>query len=141
VPSRRTPSSLIDPPHLCQNKSRPGDIYAIGNGLHMKDSAIDTLITSTLQRSGLSQSSKLSDHAIKKAENEKFRKDAKSTGLIQLSATKRIIPLAMNRFSLRGGHFNATLKEFASPSPSSQRLLPHEGSLRLLLERRPQEDH
>ena len=44
----------------------------------------------------------------------KFRKDARSSGPVQFSATKRIIPLAMNHFGLRGEHFNAALKEFAS---------------------------
>ena len=60
------------------------------------------------------QSSKSSDHAIIKAENEKFRKDARSVGHIQYNSTKCFIPLAMNHFGLRGGHFNAALKEFAS---------------------------
>ena len=33
---------------------------------------------------------------------------------IQNCATKRFIPVAMNHFGLRGGHFNAALNEFAS---------------------------
>ena len=33
-------------------------------------------------------------------------------GPIHASFTKRFIPLAMNHFGLRGGHFNSTLKEF-----------------------------
>ena len=72
------------------------------------------VITSAMQKSCLLQSSKSSDFAIKKAENEKFMKCARSTSPIQNCATKRFIPLAMNHFGLRGGHFNATLKEFAS---------------------------
>ena len=51
---------------------------------------------------------------IRKAENDKSRKDARSAGPIQYNATKRFIPLAMNHVGLRGGHFNAALKEFAS---------------------------
>ena len=75
---------------------------------------MDIVITSTMQISGLLQSSKSSDFATRKAENEKFRKDARSAGATQNSATKRFIPLAMNHFGLRGGHFNVALKEFAS---------------------------
>jgi len=75
---------------------------------------MDIVVTSTMQRSCLSQSSKSSDHAIKKAENEKFRKDVRSAGPIQYNSTKRFIPLAMNHFGLRGGHFNVVPKEFAS---------------------------
>ena len=35
-------------------------------------------------------------------------------GPIKYNSTKRFIPLAMNHFGLRGGHFNAVLKKFAS---------------------------
>ncbi len=107
-------SVLIEPPHLRRDKSRPGDIYALGNGLHRRDSVMDIVITSAMQRSCLINSSKSSDFAIKKAEDEKFKKDARSAGPIQNCPTKRFIPLAMNDFGLRGGHFNAVLKEFAS---------------------------
>ncbi len=40
---------LIEPQHLRQDKSRHGDIYAIGNGLHRKDVVMDVVITSVLQ--------------------------------------------------------------------------------------------
>jgi hypothetical protein len=75
---------------------------------------MDVVITSVVQRSCLSNSSKSSDHAIRKVENETFRKDATSTGPIKFIATKRFLPLAMNHFGLQGGHFNALLKEFAT---------------------------
>jgi hypothetical protein len=75
---------------------------------------MDIVITSAMQRSCLINSSKSPDFAIRKAENEKFRKDARSAGPIHNCPTKRFIPLAMNHFGLRGGHFNAVLKEFAS---------------------------
>ena len=75
---------------------------------------MDIVVTSAMQRSCLTQSSKSSDHAIRKAENEKFRKDARSIVPIQFSPTNRFIPLAMDHFVLRGGHFNAALKEFVS---------------------------
>ena len=75
---------------------------------------MDIVISSAMQRSCLTNSSKSSDFAIRKAENEKFRKDARSAGPIQNCPTKRFIPLAMNHFGLMGGHFNAALKEFAS---------------------------
>jgi hypothetical protein len=107
-------SVLVEPPHLRMDKTRPGDIYALGNGLHRRDSVMDIVITSAMQRSCLLNSSKSSDFAIRKAENEKFRKDARSAGPIQNCPTKRFIPLAMNHFGLRGGHFNAALKEFAT---------------------------
>ena len=85
------------------------------NGLNRKDPVMDIGITSAMQRSCLYQSSKSSDFAIKKEENEKFRKDARLAGPIQYCATKCIIPLAMNHFGLRGGHyFNVALKKFAS---------------------------
>ena len=74
---------------------------------------MDIVVTSAMQRSCLTQSSKSSDHAIRKDENEKFKKDARSVGPIQLSSTKSFNPLAINHFGLRGGHFNAALKEFA----------------------------
>jgi hypothetical protein len=86
----------------------------MGTGLHRKDSVMDVVVTSAMQRSCLLHSSKSSDYAIRKVENEKFRKDARSVGPIQNCATKRFIPLAMNHFGLRGGHFNAALTEFAS---------------------------
>ena len=75
---------------------------------------MNIVVTSAMQRSFLSLSSKSSNHAIKKAENEKFKKDAKSVGQIQFSSIKRFIPLVMNHFGLRAGHFNAVLKELAS---------------------------
>jgi len=72
-------SILIEPPHLRQDQSRPRDIYAVGHSLHMKDTCMDVVITFAIQRSCLSYSSKSSDHFIRKAENDKFRKDARST--------------------------------------------------------------
>jgi len=107
-------SVLVEPPHLRADKSRPGDIYALGIGLHKKDSVMDVVITSDMQRSCLLHSSKSFDFAIRKTENEKFNKDARSVGPIQNCPIKRFLPLAMNHFGLRGGHFNAALKEFAS---------------------------
>jgi len=50
-------SILIEPPHPRQDKSRPWDIYAIGNGFNKKDSVMDIVVTSAMQRSCLSQSS------------------------------------------------------------------------------------
>ncbi len=75
---------------------------------------MDVVVTFAMQQSCLFHSSQSSDYAIKKAENEKFRKDAKLVGPIHLFSMKHFIPLAMNHFGLRGGHFNATLEEFAS---------------------------
>jgi hypothetical protein len=55
---------------------------------------MDLLIASRLQKSYLLPSSKSSDHVIRSAENKKFRNDQRSTGPIQNSATRRLIPLA-----------------------------------------------
>ena len=107
-------SILIEPAHLRQDKSRPGDIYAMGTGLYTKDTVMGLVVTSAPQNSCLTHTSKSSDYAIRKAENEKYKKDARSTGPIQNSSTKRFVPLAMKHVGLRGGHFNASLKEFAT---------------------------
>ena len=53
-------------------------------------------------------------YAIRKVENEKYKKDARSVGPIQSSSIKRFVPLAMHHLGLRGGHFNAALNEFAT---------------------------
>jgi len=75
-------SILIELAHLRQDKSRPGDIYALGAGLYRKDTMIDLVVTSALQKSCLTHTSKSSDYVIRKAENEKYKKDARSAGPI-----------------------------------------------------------
>jgi hypothetical protein len=107
-------SVLIEPRHLRQDNSRPGDIFVMGNGMHRKDSVMDVVVTSAMQKSCLNQSITSSDYVIRKAENQKFGKDSRSADPIQLSPTMRFIPLAMNHLGLRGSHFNAALREFAS---------------------------
>ena len=96
-----------------------------------------------MQRSCLSYSSKSSNHTIRYAENGKFKKDARSAGPIQYGATKRLVPLEMNHFSLRGGHFNALLKEIATilvtcpkrcPLMNGPFALSMKGSLRKILQ-------
>ncbi len=37
---------LIEPPHLRRDKSRPGDIMALGRDVHMLDTAMDLVIAS-----------------------------------------------------------------------------------------------
>jgi hypothetical protein len=100
--------------HLRRDMSRPGDVYAVGNGMHKKDTVMDLMITSTLKQSCLLQSTKGSDYVIRKAESVKFRPEARSNGPIQSSSTRRLVPLALNRMGLRGSHFAAVLKEFAT---------------------------
>jgi len=107
-------SILIEPANLRQDESRPWDIYSIGSGLYKKDTVMDVLVTSALHKSCLTHTSKSSDYVIRKAENEKYRKDARSAGPIHSSCTKRFVPLAINHMGLRGGHFNSVLKEFAT---------------------------
>ena len=72
------------------------------------------VVTSALHKSCLSNTSKISDYAIRKVDNEKYMKDARSVGPIQNGSTKRFVPLAMNHLGLRGGHFNVALNEFAT---------------------------
>jgi hypothetical protein len=105
---------LIEPRHLRQDNSRPGDLYAIAQGMHRKDTVMDLVITSGLKKSCLTKSITSSDFVIKDAESKKFRADANSRGPVQLSATRRLVPLAMNHLGLRGAHFESVLKEFAT---------------------------
>jgi hypothetical protein len=103
---------------------------------------MEVVVTSSMHESCLSQLTKSSVYAIRKAENVKFRKDTISTGPIKFSSTMRFIPLAMNHFGLRDNHFNAALREFASHlamRPSGFSLMPGpftlflNGTLRKLL--------
>jgi hypothetical protein len=82
--------------------------------MHRKDTVMDIVITSALKQSCLLQSTKGSDYAIRKVETVKFKADARSSGPIQSSSTRRLVPLALNHLGLRGGHFQAVLKEFAT---------------------------
>ena len=107
-------SILIELKHLRQDMSRPADVYAVGSGMHRKDTVMDSVITSALKQSCLLQASKGSDYAIRKAKYAKFRANARSAGPIQSSSTRRLVPLALNHLGLRGGHFSAVLKEFAT---------------------------
>ena len=107
-------SVLIEPRHLRQDRSRPGDVYAIGNGMHWKDSVMDIIVTPALKQSCLTYASKCSDYVIRDTESVKFKAEARSTCPIQSSATRRLIHLTLNHMGLRGGHFQAMLKEFAT---------------------------
>ena len=82
--------------------------------MHGMDTVMDVVITSAMQKSCLNHSITSSDYVIRKAENMKFGKDSRSVDPIQQSSTMRFIPLAMNHLGLRGSHFNAALREFAS---------------------------
>jgi hypothetical protein len=42
-------SVLIEPMHLRQDMSRPGDVYDVRSGMHMKNGVINILITSALK--------------------------------------------------------------------------------------------
>jgi len=108
-------SVLIEPRHLRQDNSRPGDIFVMGNGMHRNDIVMDVVVTSAMQKSCLTQSITSSDYVVKRAQNQKSGRDSKSIDPIQLISTMRFIPLAaMNHLGLRGNHFNAALREFAS---------------------------
>jgi hypothetical protein len=82
--------------------------------MHRKDFVMDIKITSAIKHSCLTHVIKGSDYVIRDAESVKFRKDARSSGLVQSSSTRHLIPLALNHLGLRKGHFQAMLKEFAT---------------------------
>ena len=75
---------------------------------------MNLIVTCALIQSCLTNASKGSNYVIRAAESVKFTADARSTGPIYSSATRRLIPLALNHMGLRGGHFQAMLKEFAT---------------------------
>ena len=105
---------LIEPPHLRRDKSRPGDIMALGRDIHRLDTAMDLVIASGLTKSCLPSSYKSSDFVLKAAEKAKFRKDRNSAQPISSSSTMHFVPLALKHFGMRGLHFQAMLKEFAT---------------------------
>ena len=105
---------LIEPAHLRRDKSRPGDILALGRDVHRLDTTMDLVVASGLKKSCLSSSCKSSDFVLKAAEKIKFRKDLNSIKPIASSSMMRLVPLALNHFRLRGSHFQAVLKEFAT---------------------------
>ena len=78
------------------------------------DTAMDLVIASGLTKSCLSSSSKSPDFVFKGAERAKFGKDLRSVNPIASSSTMRFVPLALDHLGLRGPHFQAVLKEFAS---------------------------
>jgi hypothetical protein len=82
--------------------------------MQRKDVVMDVIITSVLKKSCLSNASKGSDSVLRVVEALKLDKDARSSGPIQSSTTRRSIPLALNHMGLRGGHFQALLKEFTT---------------------------
>ena len=106
-------SILIEPPHLLGDRSRPGDILALGRDVHIMDTAMDLVIAFGLTKSCLSSSSKSSDFVLKGAERFKFGKDMRSVIPIASSSTMRFVPLALNHLGLRGPH----LDPFHTPVP------------------------
>ncbi len=107
-------SILIEPPHLRSDRSRPGDIMALGRDVHRMDTTMDLVIASGLTNSCLSSSSTSSDFVLKVGERAKFGKDRRSVSPIASSSTMRFVPLALNHMGLRGPHFQAVLKGFAA---------------------------
>jgi len=70
----RDSSILIEHRHLRQDKSRPGDIVALGMGVFLKDTAMDYLIVSGLAKSCLSNQVRSSDFSLRLAEKAKSLK-------------------------------------------------------------------
>ncbi len=60
-------SVIIEPPHLRNDSSRPGDILALGRDVHRLDSVMDLVIASGLTKSCLPSSCKSSDYVLKAA--------------------------------------------------------------------------
>jgi len=107
-------SVFIEPARLQRDKSRPGDILALGRDVHRLGTTMNLVVVSGLKKSCLSSSCKSSDFILKAAEKTKFRKDLNSIKPIATSSTMRFAPLALNHVGLRGSHFQAVLKEFAT---------------------------
>ena len=105
---------LIESPHLRGDEPRLGDFMALGKDVQMLDTTMDIVIASGLTKSCVSSSCKSSDFVLKAAEKAKFVKDRKSVNPISSSRTMRFVPLALNHFGMRGPHFQAVLKEFAT---------------------------
>jgi len=79
--------------------------------MHMKDSLMDRIITPAINHSCLTHAIKGSDYDIRDDESVKSRKVARSSCHVHSSSTFRLIPLALNHMCLRGGDFQAMLKE------------------------------
>jgi hypothetical protein len=75
---------------------------------------MDNVVTSALKHSCLHNAIKSPDYVIRAAKSVIFIADVKSAGPIHASSTRRLIPLALNHLELRGSHFSAVLKEFAT---------------------------
>ncbi len=58
---------LIEPTHPRGDKTRPGDIMALGREVHKLDTAMNIVIASDLTKSYLSSSCKSSDFVVKVA--------------------------------------------------------------------------
>jgi len=107
-------SILIEPPHLRRDKSHPGDIMALGRDVRRLDTAMNIVIASGLTISCLSFSCKSFEFVLKGAETTKFGKDRRSVNPISSCSKMHCVSLALNHSRLRGPHFQAVLKEFAS---------------------------
>jgi hypothetical protein len=92
---------LVEPPHLRRDKSRHGDIMAMGRDVHRLDTSMDLVIASGLTKSCLSSSYNSSDFVLKAAEKAKFKKDRNSSHPISASSTMRFVPLALSPFGMR----------------------------------------
>jgi len=106
-------SVLTEPLYLRMDKSRLGEIMALGRDADRMDPAMDIVIVFGLTKSCLSSSNKSSDFVLKAAESTKFAKDRRCNP-ISSSPTMRFIPFPQNHLGLRGPHFQAMLKEFAT---------------------------
>jgi len=72
------------------------------------------MICASMSKSCLQNSFTRSNFVLHHAERNKFNKHLRDREPLQLSATQRCIPLALNQFGHRGSHFDDILREQAS---------------------------
>ncbi len=92
---------MNEPPHLRLDKSRQGDVMAMGRDVHRLDSAMDVVIASQLTKSCVFFSHKSSGFVPEAAKDSKFGKDRRSCNPIPSFSTMRFISLALNNMGMR----------------------------------------
>ena len=110
------PASRVDiePQQLRPDRSRGADLFVRQLGGGGKDIGVDFVVTSCTRSSIRTKSSRSSDAPLLEVEEKKFKKDLSSSLPFQSSASRRLVPFALNQFGRRGPHANALLLEFAS---------------------------
>jgi hypothetical protein len=91
---------LIEPPRLRSTRQdhTGGHLRYIGSTTQRNVTVMDLVIALALANTCLQLYKKSSDFTICKVENVKFDNDARSSGPIHYSATRRLVPQALNNF-------------------------------------------